>query len=126
MLLEVLQQRAAGGMNDALGDAGGAGGKQDVERVRKRQRLEGDRLRRVAGDEIRKRGGAFHGTGDSRTSSSIGTITVALGLSAAAISVSLAVTVLALAIVPVAVARDEQFRLDLAEAVEHALDAEIG
>jgi hypothetical protein len=49
MLLEVLQQRAAGGMDDALGDAGGAGGKQDVERVRKRQRLEGNRLRRVSG-----------------------------------------------------------------------------
>jgi hypothetical protein len=63
-------------MDDALGHAGGAGGKQDVERVVERQRLEGDIACRVAAMKA-KRDGAFHGTGDSRALG-IGTITVAL------------------------------------------------
>ena len=48
VLLQVLQQRAAGAVHDAFGNAGRAGGKQDVDRVIERQPLERQRLRREA------------------------------------------------------------------------------
>ena len=66
MLLQVLNQRAAGAMHDALGNAGGARRVQDVERVIERQRFEpglagclgqivvpGDGVRQAAGVRCR-------------------------------------------------------------------------
>ena len=45
MLLQVLQQRAAGAVHDAFRRAGRAGGEEDVERVVEGQPLEGERRR---------------------------------------------------------------------------------
>ncbi|MNL88620.1 hypothetical protein D3C87_2184320 [compost metagenome] len=55
MLLQVLQQRAAGRMNDALGNARGAGGEEHIERVAERQTLEGERLGFKRSDEVLER-----------------------------------------------------------------------
>jgi len=61
MLLQVLDQRAAGAVNDALGDAGRSGRVQDVERVVEREPLERHRLRRDIADEVAPRLRAAHG-----------------------------------------------------------------
>ena len=45
VLLQVLEQRAAGAMHDAFRRAGRAGGEQDVERMVEGQPLEGERRR---------------------------------------------------------------------------------
>ena len=42
MFLEMLEQRAAGAVNDALGHTGRAGRIQDVQRVIERKALEGE------------------------------------------------------------------------------------
>ncbi len=135
MLADVLQQRAAGRVHDALGHAGRAGGEQHVQRMRERQALERERGRRArlhgigpglragalvdqAGIEVlhHVRGAAEIGHHDDRAQRR------QLGDDLA----ELVGDVEGLAAVVVAVAGDQHLGLDLAEAVEHALDAEIG
>ena len=111
MLLQMLQQRAAGRMDDAFRHAGRAGGKQDVERMRERQPLEcRPALRRTARANRVERPApwadpAATASADRRDSRR----PRALQRSAAAgtISASLSATVVRLAVVPVAVAGDE-------------------
>ena len=55
VLDQVLDQRAAGAVHDALGHAGGTRGIHDVQRVVEGQLLEFDLARRVAGGEFGQR-----------------------------------------------------------------------
>ena len=125
VFLQVLQQRAAGRMHDAFGNAGRARREEDVERVAegelredKRPCLVG-RRQRVERAPVRQRGrerlgiaGIVHH--DDR------------GAELAGDGLHLGRDVLKLAGIPVGVAGDEEPGFDLAEAVEHALFAEIG
>ncbi len=125
MLLQVLQQRTAGAMHDAFGHAGRAGGEQDEQRVLEGQALEGDVLASKAASASSIDDGVRHGGGRLPRGAEIvdhdGLRTLG---SFARIAWTFADVVL-LAVVPVAVRRDEDDRLDLAEAVEHALFAEV-
>ncbi|MCY1238499.1 hypothetical protein D9M72_512400 [compost metagenome] len=125
VLLQVLQQGAAGRMNDALRNTRRARRKQHIERMAERKPFERQRLRLERRDEIseslaaRDRGRkrcAVAGIGyDQRRH-----------CKARGDRAHLHVDVLALAVIPVAVAGDEQLRRDLAEPIENALLAEIG
>ena len=124
-LLEVLQQRAAGAVHDRLGHPGRARRIQDVDGVIERQLRERDRpglLRHevVPGHRLRERPrprrrleerGHHHVLERGQAAGDLG---------------ELGADVDRLAVVAVAVDRDQHLGLDLAEAVEHALDAEIG
>ena len=126
LFLEVLQQRAAVAMNNALGHTGGAGGEHDEQRMAERQTLEFDLGRTVGTDKI----GIAHAIADVGNLGRIGEVTDdnrlfnrrqlchGLGIFFQAID--------GLAVVPVAIDADKDLRGDLAEAVEYTLHAEIG
>jgi hypothetical protein len=126
LFLEVLQQRAAMAMDDALGHTGGAGGEHDEQRMAERQTLEFDLGRTAGTDKI----GIAHTIADVGHLRSIGEVANnhrlfdgrqlrhGLGIFFQAID--------GLAVVPVAIDTDEDLRGDLAEAIQHALHAKIG
>ena len=126
VLLEVLDQRAAGAMDDALGDAGRARRVEDVERMVERQRLE-TRLAAAAAREARstarRRAGrpgtaTLRRTGPRPSSRRSGSRVEDLPDSRQ--------RVVRLSAVEIAVGRDEHSGLDLPEAIDHALHAEVG
>jgi hypothetical protein len=124
VLLDVLEQGASGAVDDRLGLAGRAGGVKDVERVRERELREGERRRvglfvvgvwhriadgtdvRLGLDERHHDGAAQPGQGTRDLRNLIADVDPFAG-------------------VAVAVDGDEDLGLDLAEPVEHAVDAEI-
>ena len=124
--LQALQQRAAGAVHDALGLAGGAGGEQDVRGMVERQLREGDVGGLVAAQPFVEP----HGLGD------VGDVDVRVEVGdhdhlahGGQLLDDLAHArerVVLLAVVAVAVGAEQDLRLDLAEAVDHALDAEVG
>ena len=129
VLLQVLQQRAAGAVHDALGHARRARRVQDVERMIERQLRVVDRTRRRTARATRPTATA------SRTSPGRRIRRSARGrarrrrarptAARATISRDLVEDRHDLAVVVVAVDREQHARLDLAEAVDHALHAEV-
>ena len=112
-------------VHDALGDAGGAAGEHDEQRVLEGDAAVFDRCRTVAGQV-----GPQHGVGDGGKVGlrvEVGDdhgfdqrrhLRDDFGILGQAIDL--------LAVVPVAVDADQHLGFDLAEAVEHALHAEVG
>ena len=119
-------QRAAGGMDDAFGDAGGARGKQDVEGMVEGQRLEFDRARLMRGDEVLQRDAVQHLRNERVGLADIFDQDRPPRRELLRHRGEFLGNVLQPAVVPVAVAGDEEHGLDLAEAVEDAPLAEIG
>ena len=130
VLLQVLQQRAAGAVHDALRHAGRARRVQDVERMIERQprvvdRPAGDTARRTRPSATARERRELVGVADPflrdtarrRRARPIGSLRDDLR--------HLVEDRDRLAVVPVAVDGEEHARLDLAEAVEHALHAEV-
>ena len=117
VLLEMLDQRAAGAVDDALGHAGGAGGIHDVERMVEGQtderRLGVRVVRARLGDDVLDlaRQGHPHQVVD--------------GLDGVSDGLRPFAHVEVLAAIFVAVAGDQHLGFDLAETVERALDAEV-
>ena len=129
VLLDVLQQRSARAVHDALGHAGRARRVQDVQRGFERQALVGDRRGRegrdeiVPADRVRDVGDTARRTGHL---AQVGRHHHALdGRQALDDRGELVEDRLRLAVVPVAIDGKEHLGLDLPEAVEHALHAEI-
>ncbi len=118
LLLQVLEQRAAGAVHDALGRAGRAGGVEHVERVIEGQPRELDLTRgEAAGELVPARRAAQ--TGERRASREIPRHHAALHRRQLREHRGDALAhVVGLAAVGVAVAGEEHARLDLAEAVE--------
>src|SRR5437667_5131236 len=126
LLAHVLEQRAAGSMHDALGHSGRAGGKEDVQRMVEGQLLERDLGGRSIGDEVFQTLRARNG-GNVRLIAQVGNDDDALEAWQARRDLAqLLERVDLLSVVEVAVSREEHRRADLAEAVEHALNPEIG
>ena len=126
VFLEVLQQGATGTVNDALGHPGGAAGIQNVERLGKGQGGE----RRAAGwlADVVPVGGRDHRgkLGQTRLHATVGHHDQLL--QAAQLRQDfrqLAAHIQLLAGVAITAAGDQHPRLDLAEAVDHALRAEV-
>ena len=123
-LLQMLEQGAAGAVHDRLGHAGGAGRVQNVDRVIERQLGERDRpgVRHhevVVEDRIeRPRRGRRLEERRHDHPLQAGQAGRDLG--------ELGAHVDRLAVIAVAVDGDQDLGLDLAEPVEHALDAEVG
>ncbi len=130
VLLQVLQQRAAGAVDDALRNAGRSRREENVERMVERQAdvVDRDRRRAARGTHPRRprRGRARRPAGPCPVASRYGITTTRSTVgSCATISATLSQDRQRLAVVPVAVDGDEHARLDLAEAIEHALHAEV-
>src|SRR5688572_10818099 len=100
----MLDQRAAGAMDDALRHAGGAGRIQDVERMVERQRVADQRLSAVRREKRVPSISTHHRAADGGQLLEDGRDLRAL--------------VEALAAVLVTVGRNEQFWLDLSEPIE--------
>lgn len=119
-LLEVFEQDAALGLDDGFGQAGGAGGVQDPQRVAEGDLFE-DRFGVVRG-QVRPVHGAFGGGGaeqrDVDDGAQGGQFVAELGDGVAA--------VVFLAAVVVTVDGEQHDRFDLLEAVQHAAGAEVG
>lgn len=119
-LLEVFEQDAALGLDDGLGQSGGAGGVQDPQRVVEGDLFE-DRFGVVRG-QVRPVHGAFGGGGaeqrDVDDGAQGGQLVAEFGDGVAA--------VVFLAAVAVAVDGEQDDRFDLLEAVQHAAGAEVG
>ncbi|MNF71610.1 hypothetical protein D3C84_535630 [compost metagenome] len=125
MFLEVLQQRAAVTMNDAFGNTGRPGGKQDKQRMIKGHLSECDVGCRVGLDKVGETDSADnvgdiryvlhirhdYGTQEARQSSRY------FGIFRQAID--------AFAVVPIAVYAQQQLGLDLPETVEYSLHTEV-
>lgn len=119
-LLEVFEQDAALGLDDGLGQAGGAGGVQHPQRVVERDLLVvGFGLGRGRRVPVQ---GAFGGLGAEQRDVDGG---AHRGQSGAQFGDS-GGAVVGLAAVAVAVDREQHDRLDLLEAVQHAAGAEVG
>ena len=117
MFLEVLQQRAASPVADALRLAGGARGIEDVERMVEGQRLEAPWGVRMAGESRRNRILFF---AEHRNPQQV--FDAGDGIAHRPRSLP---HVEPLAAVAVAVAGDQHLGLNLPEAIQRALDAEI-
>lgn len=119
-LLEVFEQDAALGLDDGLGQAGGAGGVQDPQRMVERDLFE-DRFG-VVGGQVRPVQGAFGGggaeQGDVDDGAQGGKFGAEFGDGVAA--------VVLLAAVAVAADGEQDDGFDLLEAVQHAAGAEVG
>ena len=112
MFLEMLDQRATGAMDNALGHAGRAGRIQDVKRMVERQWLEGERRASMRSDERLPLGIADDRPLEGRQSAGdIG---------------RLAAQVEGLPTVGVLAGGNQQGRLDLTETIKDPLDAEVG
>src|SRR5258708_2314593 len=124
--LQALQQRAAGAVHDAFRRARRAGREQDEHRVLEGQLGVVDIRRLIAPQPLGQRD-RLRDVGDVdprvvvRHDHHLAQRRQLLGDGAHALE-----RVVALAVVAVAVGAEQHFRLDLAEAVEHALDAEVG
>ena len=127
MLLEVLEQRAAGAVHDAFRHAGRARREQDVDRVIERQPLEGERLGR---ERLEERGEARGARQFPRHRLGLAEIVddddVPRRRKLVDDRLQLVQKPDRLAVVPIAVDRHEHLGLDLPEAVEHAALAEVG
>jgi len=126
MFLEVLQQRTAGTVHDAFRHAGRARRIHDVERVIKRQ-LREIYIARGARREIIVEQHATRQVGDIRCRRGVGHDDEAA--QAGQLRGNLAdpvQRVMLFARVEVAIGGEQHGGLDLAEAVHHALDAEVG
>ena len=126
MLLEVLQQGAASAMDDALGHPGGAAGIQNVERLGKGQGGE----RRAAGRlaDVVPVSGRYNGFEIRYTGVNAAVRHHDQLLQAAQLRQDfrqLAAHVQLLAGVAIAAAGNQHPRLDLAEAVDHALRTKV-
>ena len=125
VFLEVLQQHAAMAMDDALGHAGGAGGEHDEQRVIEGDPSENRGVFRVDRGQVVP----LHRIGDGAGFRPLGQIGHNHGLHQRRhFGDDLGILFQAvdlLAVVPVAVDADQHFRLDLPEAVEHALHAKV-
>jgi len=122
--MHLLDQRSAGTVHDALWHAGGAGRIHDVDRMIERQHFELRRMVFAAG-EIVPRHGAAQSVERQRVAG-VGhhdELLDARNLLEHAAHLRQAVE--ALAAVAVRIGREQHFRLDLAEAVDHAVDTEI-
>ena len=126
VLLEVLEQHAAVAMDDALGHTGGAAGEHDEQRVIEGDAVENNLFSGVDRSDVVPADGIGDGA-DFRTLGEIGDdhrpeqrrhLRDDLGILLQAID--------GLAVVPVAIDADQHPGFDLAEAVEHALHAEVG
>ncbi len=112
-------------MDDALWRAGGAGGKQNIERMIEGKRGEGD----VAGLKIT--GEVVQGDGPWERSQVDGLVAIGddhrrrQALQLGGNGGGLGQTIVALGVVIIAVGGKQDFWFDLAEPVEHPLDAEI-
>src|SRR5688572_27912960 len=121
MLLQVLQERAAGSVHDALRYAGRTRGVKDVERVVELDPLEAD-LGRVEGvEEVEERG-----AGARRRAEIVDDYALLDARQPLQHLARLLLRVELLAAVDVAIGAEKDFGLDLPEAVEHALHAEVG
>ena len=126
VLLQMLQQRAAGAMDDAFGFAGGAGREQDEQRVAERQPREPHRPGGVGREERvhRQRAGdargVLRGAAEQVDHQRCRRRQRCRHLGGGVADID------ELAVIVVAVDRHEQFRGNLAEAVEHAARSEIG
>ena len=129
VFLDVLQQRAAGAVDDALRHAGRPRRKEDVHGMIERQPGVLDRRGRRRADERVPRDGAADGREVLRAEPRVREIRnhdhALDGGQPRDDRGHLVEDRQRLAVVPVAVDREEHARLDLAEAVEHALHAEI-
>ena len=120
VLLQMLDQRAAGAMHDALGHAGRAGRIEDVKRVIERQLLEGEVLRLIElqkffqRDRARYCGGDFVRLAEIRNDDDRFRRRQLPGDGHA----SRGAKSIRLTVLPITVDGDEKLGLDLAEAVE--------
>ena len=127
----MLQQRAALSVHDAFRHAGRAAGEHDKQRVVEGDALELDDLgaARIMRQERRSvticADRQFATDPAARSDTATPPICCRLG-SWAENSATRANEIMLLAAVPIPVGGDQHLRLDLAEAVEHALHAEIG
>ena len=124
LLLEMLEQAATGGMDDALGRAGGAGGIEDVQRVVEGLRLEGDLAGRVAeivvpGDGLVDIADVGFVVEEGKHHHLVERIDRLADPGKAIAGID------RLAVPGVAIGGDQYLGLDLAEAVEYAVEAEI-
>ncbi len=126
MLLHLVEERAAGAVGDALRLPGRARGVHDEERVVERHVGVVDRARRIGGREVRQRHRPLD-AGDVRRLRQERHHHHALDGRQLGQDLRQPVEgAVALAVVEVAVGGEEHLGLDLAEAVQHALHAEVG
>ena len=126
MLLQMLEQRAAGAVHDAFRHAGRARGIQDVERMVEGQPREGDRRRRRRAAMKSASRTALGSVREIRRVAEIGQHDDALDAGQLRQAFADAgQRIEALAAIAIAVGGEQQLGRDLAEAVEHALHAEI-
>ena len=124
-LLQVLEQGAAGAVHDRLGHAGRARRIQNVDRVVERQLSERDR-RGIVHHKVVVQHRAAERAGHRRRLEERHHDHALQARQAGHDLGELGAHVDRLAVITVAVDRDQHLGLDLAEAVDHPLDAEVG
>ena len=125
-LLDVLQQRPARSVHDALRRPGGPGGVHDVERMVEREALELDPGRSVAGDEVIQDDRPVHRCDVGRGGGVRHHHDALDGRYPLGDRSEPGDGIEPLAAVEVAVGAEQHLRLDLTEAVHNPLHAEIG
>jgi hypothetical protein len=125
MFLQVLHERAAGAVHDALGHARRAGRIEDVQRMVERQALERDRDLRLGAQPVRPEDGVRQPRNVRPLLNHRHDDDVADGWQRGRDGLETRADVVCLAAVPVAIDGNEDRRLDLAETIEHALHAEV-
>src|SRR5215204_2681684 len=116
----MLEERSAGPVHDALGNACGTGGKKDKGWMVERQALVDNLAGPVRGDEVLQRDGAGHDASDLTGCTEIGNdYNRCGGRKLVCDGAELVGNGDALARIPIIVAGEEELRRNLAEAVEN-------